>query len=77
MSGTLSATNVCFRVGSSEALSGANVQLGERKMATDEGGRFRFSLVEGPEGVISVSHVGYRVYRAGIRMDGDLAWKSP
>ena len=57
---------------SREALTGANVQLGERKMATDEGGRFRFSLVEGPEGVISVSHVGYRVYRAGIRTDGDV-----
>ena len=60
---------------SREVLSGANVQLGDREVATDAQGRFRFSLVTEGEGVISTSHVGYQVYRSRILVNENLDLK--
>ena len=55
-----------------EPLAGANVQLGERRTATDDWGRFGFSLVEDPQVSLGVSHVGYRLYKTSLRVDQDL-----
>ena len=60
-----------------EILVGANVQLDGRGMATDERGRFRFTLVDRGERVVSVSFVGYYVYKDRIQVDDDQDLQIP